>query len=448
MSMTRLGQATVAAGIAAFLVALATASWLAALVGAGLLAFAFGPREPTAPIAAERRLPQVIEAGKPFEMTIEATAPGGCSMRIHDLVPRLARVHEREETVARGRTVLRMRLEVEKPSALVFGGTRILIQEPWGMREDTRHLALPTVRYVRPEPAAVDAGRKLGKRARFTPRAKRGFEREAIVERLRDFEPGDRLRDIDWAHTSKLQKLIAREQARSSTLPIVLLIEATPSMRWTRRKSKLATSVDACFGLLGAATARAHPIGLIAWSERGIEARHPVSTSRRVLPGMLRQLYELPPEETIAQPPAPAEDDAPELAEADRAFLDRSAAFTPGATGPRTPLAAALDLLPQVARQPSLVVIIMDVEERPLLAPTIARNLRRRGHFPIVAGIATGAHHYARTEVDAEVLDRLVLWRRNRRLAESSCRTENVPFTLLAPSDGVGPVLGVIGFDT
>lgn len=430
MKRTRLGILLLALGWSCLPLTFVFRTYAPALLGVLLVGAALGVRPPAPSIRVSRELPERAVAGEPFDVRAEAQDASGAPLFLDEELPQGVRVLEREAHAARGRATLRLRVVADEPGALRWKGLRVRYQDAWGLLEDETRIGLVALTQVQSATDVLAAGQRAGERS-AERRVQRihGLDVETEIERLRDHQPGDRFRDIDWAHTSVLGRLVVRELRRESSPPLVILLHASRSMRRRRRRSKLSSATRAALALLAAAERKGIDVGLIAWSERGVEARLP--PGRRVATGALQQLAALPealPFEPSAQPAS--ETERPLLPE-ERAFLQAASAFVP--TAGATPTEAALGALARMMTRPAIVIAFLDLEETPRAATVVLARLRHHGHRAVFVAPASGAHHYARSEVDDAALAQLTQWQENRQEAANVTARQGAPFVVLYP---------------
>lgn len=436
MRRTRFGLLVLAVAWACFPVALVTGSLAPALLGAFLVALAVTARAPSAEIAVSRAVPARVTAGDEFEVVTRAEDAGGAPLFLEETIPPGVEVVSSRLTAERGRATLVTRARARDPGVVLWTAARARYQDAWGFLEDDVLVAARDAMQVLPERDALLKGARAGRRDSMGARSKgrKGLDSEPEIERLRDYQVGDRFRDIDWAHSTKLDRLIAREMRRDALLPVVVLLSAEPSMRLLRRASKFGTCARAALAVVAAAQASNLRAGLVAWSENGLEAQVRVTSARRAAVEAVGRLGGLPPPLPTSRfaPPRAAAVERP-LAAGERAFLATSRAFAAKSLGSAVPVESALAALAKVSPQPSLVVAFVDAEEHPAIVSTLARRMRAHGHRLLVVAPASGPHHYALEDADDRVVDELVQWRRNRDEASAAAARHGVPFVPLGP---------------
>lgn len=88
--------------------------------------------------------------------------------------------------------------------------------------------------------------------------------RTSELDTIRDYQPGDRLRDIHWKSMSKFQKLMTKTYEKRSPINIQLLLDSSPSMRRGLKDgtSKLDHSIFVALEMLKNFVLSGHDFGL------------------------------------------------------------------------------------------------------------------------------------------------------------------------------------------
>lgn len=153
-------------------------------------------------------------------------------------------------------------------------------RSPLGLAERWARASLPQI--VRVYPDIADAQRQALSliRARHSVIEKRravahGLGRD--FDGLRDFQPGDELRDVCWTATARRGKLVTRTYRPERSQAVWLVVDAGRLMRARDgRHSSLDRAVNAAFALAQVASAAGDRVGLLAYGRR---------TQQRVPPG-------------------------------------------------------------------------------------------------------------------------------------------------------------------
>jgi uncharacterized protein (DUF58 family) len=95
-----------------------------------------------------------------------------------------------------------------------------------------------------------------------------GVETSSEMEGIREYIPGDQLRDIEWKATSRLQKMMTKLYQKKQTVETIILMDCSRSMRRTRGKSsKLEHATVLALQLTKILQSLRHTVGLIAYDE-------------------------------------------------------------------------------------------------------------------------------------------------------------------------------------
>jgi len=98
-----------------------------------------------------------------------------------------------------------------------------------------------------------------------------GIETSYEMEGIREYIPGDQLRDIDWKATSRLQKHMTKLYQKKHTVETILLIDCSKTMRRTTgSNTKLEHATVLAIHLTKILQSLRHTIGLITYDENKI----------------------------------------------------------------------------------------------------------------------------------------------------------------------------------
>jgi uncharacterized protein (DUF58 family) len=88
---------------------------------------------------------------------------------------------------------------------------------------------------------------------------------------IREYIPGDRLKDIEWKATSKLSKLMTKIFENKTQIPSIILLDCSKSMRMaTVDQSKIDHGIQLSLQLAEIFQAWKYPIGLITYDEHEV----------------------------------------------------------------------------------------------------------------------------------------------------------------------------------
>jgi len=127
-----------------------------------------------------------------------------------------------------------------------------------------------TIFWVHSNPEEIKKAKRVSQREHIeivTP-SLTGLEIIYEMEGIREFQPGDKLKDIEWKATSRLQKIMTKLFEKKELLDTIVLIDCSYSMRRTTKdKSKIDHATNIAISLTKILQSIRHPIGLIAFDE-------------------------------------------------------------------------------------------------------------------------------------------------------------------------------------
>ena len=186
---------------------------------------------------------------------------------------------------------------------------------------------------------------------------------------LREYQPGDDLRHIDWNVTARTDIPHVREYVEDRELTAWLLLDRSPSMGFgpiERRKHVVLTEIAAIVAQL--LSRGGNRIGAVLFDEAVDEVVSPASGRNQVL-RILSRLMQTP----AKQPPLPGRDAKDKRAKNSRAKDNRGAKDDRRPTALAVPLRAALG----IARRRSLIVIVSDFITEPGWEKTLGQLAHR-----------------------------------------------------------------------
>ena len=165
--------------------------------------------------------------------------------------------------------------------SFVLPGPDLLLASPWGFWQHSRPLACPDTVRVLPNFRELHRYTLLADTSRLNRMgirklASRGEGQE--FQQLREYRPGDALRQIDWKATSRMQQLIARDYQEESDQHIVLVLDCSRRMRHVNAGLSLFDqALNSALLLAHVATRQGDSVGLLAFGEKAVW--HPESVA-------------------------------------------------------------------------------------------------------------------------------------------------------------------------
>lgn len=283
-------------------------------------------------------------------------------------------------------------------------------RDPYGLFEARVELRAPAQLRVNASLESVRRGRAYAQKRPFEPRREDPLGlifREFEFEGIRPFQIGDRLRDIDWKSTTRMQTLMSKVFAKEREGIVYCLVDASRTMRERSPgspQSMLDHAAELVLQVGEMAAQRNFQLGLVAFDETGILVDVPASRSRgqervlaqRVLglPAALESGRRLDRGEAGARP-LPAEEAFLQRARWLRGVTTHEAAVV--FTGARRRAAAAESARRLVALHPPgslFVFFFTDLATSPDDVVAAATLLRERQH-KVAVGILPDAHYLA-----------------------------------------------------
>lgn len=404
-----------------------------ALVGFALLSLSLAAQRSIsgASVTAHRDLPHTTHVGARVRSRLRVRTEPAVPVRVQDEPPAVARVVSVDAPAGLGESYADTVVELREPGSVAWTGAVATVADPWGLAARRVRLRAEARLEVSPEPAWISRGRQVGRRhtAETLTASRFALEPSVDIERVRPFLPGDRVRDVDWARTARLGVLHSRERQRVGPRPVLVVVDATSSMRWRRRTAKISTASRLAAAVVSAATAAGVRATVVSYDEHGVHGNL-VATGGSIPESLRRLAGTSSPVTVLDLPELPP--DVP-VSPAERDFLEALRPFVSGAAPSMPPLEAALAMVTRGNVGPALVVAILDVETNARAAQVAARRLAGSGHRVVVVAPATGAHHYARGEVDRTVLRSLVDARIRRERTRRALFAHGIPLLTLRP---------------
>lgn len=151
-----------------------------------------------------------------------------------------------------------------------FTSVSLEFSDPWGLYlSKTTQPQLSTV-MVHSDPKEIQKAKRVSNREHIelsTP-VLGGLETLYEMDGIRPYEPGDRLKDIDWKSTSRLQKHMTKLFQKQDMIETTILLDCSRSMRRTSGKSsKVEHATTLAIHLSKILQSLRHPVGLVAYDE-------------------------------------------------------------------------------------------------------------------------------------------------------------------------------------
>jgi uncharacterized protein (DUF58 family) len=265
-------------------------SWIAALLALAVvgatLADALVARRP---VELARSLPTILARGVPAALTLTASPVPG-RIRIRQAAPPDLVVDEQEGEAMISTTVIarrRGRHVLPAPAARVVGPLGLAA---WYRRpgEDQEVLVYPDLPAARRLATSVRRGR-----FRHEGRARGPLGLGTEFESIREYEPDDDIRQVNWRTTQRLGRPMSNQYRVDTDRDVVCLVDCGRLMAAPLRdRTRLDAAVDAAIAVAAVADVLADRCGAIAFDRR--VSRH-VAPRRAGEQAVVRALFDVEP---------------------------------------------------------------------------------------------------------------------------------------------------------
>lgn len=224
--------------------------------------------------AVERLLPKALALAVPTQCTLRLTNRHTSALQlwVFDLVPHSVEQVDLPQSIRlepQAWAELRYTLRASRRGTFRFAGSHYRLRSPWGLWWYQRTADITTEVNVYPNFRAVANYALLATDNRTSQfgikqRQRRGQGLE--FHQLREYRPGDSLRQIDWRATSRLLKVISREYREERDQQIVFLLDCGRRMYGDERElTFLDHSLDAMLLLAYVALRQGDAVGLLTF---------------------------------------------------------------------------------------------------------------------------------------------------------------------------------------
>lgn len=253
------------------------------------------------------------------------------------------------------------------------------------------------------------------------------------IHSLREFQPGDDMKHVEWKATARLDKLIVKDFLRELEGDIYIILDAGKEMRKSVKNSKI--DYAATLTLQLAYALRKYRVGLIVYDDFGVKYRVEASKSSEQIEKIVRSLKISPIYSDILGVKLP--EISFKLSEESRKFLRKILPIIKGRKSFATGLIEAVSSLPSSA----FLIFISDITAH--TGELIRVLLELRNKHKILLLTPNPILFYDESKLDRETL--IWLYRRYLEREEIIRKLNKVVPTLdLGPSDLLDVIRSVI----
>lgn len=459
LTMRRPARLMLAGSGALFLEAYLAGSALPAILGLALLLYLVHTRAAAQDgfaavrLAAERHVAEpIVHEMQPCTVVLDTSAtvvPARVRVAFDDVHP--PEVVPAQPAHLEGPGRLQYRAVPQARGEATLHAVRATLTEDRGLWSGTRLHATRTSLQVHPPRHALEVGRRLARRTTFDatmPHPLAQLVRDFEYETARPFQPGDRLRDVDWKRVAAGRGLLAKQWEREQEATVLLLVDASRTMR-ARPAASGETNLDHAASLAlqvaEVAAQKNFPVGVVLFDE--VHVLEEVAPTRdRVLPQRLsRALSEMPARITAARRLDAGLPADMEIPAGDLPFLAALARWRqPGSAGPREARGVAHAMrrvLTRGRRGRLLVVAFTDLEALPGATLQSLGRAAAEGH-QVVAAVLPETRGAADALAHARDLENAYRRRTSRMRARAALRAQGIATIDLAVDDTAATVFG------
>ncbi len=236
-----------------------------------------------------RDVPEVLSRGVPATLTVIARAPAGATVRVRQPAPPSLEIEPREGDGTLSATMIPRRRGKHVLPAVATRATGPLKLARWDHREgaDQELRVFPDLQTARRLALAVARGRFRDQGA--TARGPLGLGTE--FELIRDYEPDDDIRQVNWRATARLGRPMSNQYRLEQDRDLLLLIDAGRlSTAPLEGASILDAELDAAAALAFVADELGDRCGAVAFDH---EIRAALAPKRKGGQTIVRALYDL-----------------------------------------------------------------------------------------------------------------------------------------------------------
>lgn len=247
-------------------------AWNAALLLLVAVDFLRAPRRGA--LTARRLVEPVLSAGRANPVTVELElAPGARAAVRGTLRDWVAPGPDVDGNVQRfaltGHLALRWHVTPKTRGTLDFGDLHLRLDGPWGLC--ARQVVVPAAQAVRVYPDLIALTKDALFLAQATPiaakRAAKALADGREFDRLRDYQPGDSPRTVDWKASARRGKPMVRAYRAEQHQQVIVLLDCGRHMAGeVRGRRKLDWAVDAALRLAKVALDEGDLVGVQAFS--------------------------------------------------------------------------------------------------------------------------------------------------------------------------------------
>ena len=403
-------------------------------------------------------LDEMVFAGEPISVKVDVLNKTDVPVVgvVEDMLPpeaELAGGANRITTVLQPRTItsLNYSIRLVKRGTARLGKLKIHREDTLGLFSEEQAIGEQTAVSAHTRKASFDTARRIAGKEHFeyagVSRMPAAILREQEFQGIREYVPGDRVRDIFWKAYPKLGKLLTKTYVKEGSLQTMIFVDCGRSMRLMKGHgiAKVDHAVDLSMQLSNVLLSSLHPTGVAVFDEVSILQQTRPSLGRHQFETIVRVLKKAPASfegtdapESTTEPTEPTEP----LAKPGKAndngdsskFLSVVARL--GGTGKGIGLEGAMKkIVSQSKGQEQLFIVVSDLVSSRDAVLLGARLCKRSGNRMLVLHTCDDWYKGADEPVDVAEAEQLYSNMTRNRKMEAMLRGAGASYLRIGPAD-------------
>jgi len=356
------------------------------------------------------------------------------------------------------RSILRLSYSIipQKRGTTVIPGMRMSRTDSFGMLTEEQFVERPSAINVHTQKESLNRARRMAGKEHLefsgTGRNPAIVLRELEFDGIRDYVPGDRVRDVHWKLLPKFGRLMTKTYRKEGSIHTTVFVDCGRSMRLkSGRMAKIDHALDLSIQLSNVLISSYNPAGIAAFDEVRMIDRVPPSLGRRQFEKIVGSLRGVPgamkaPEETTtaaASERTQAANDDGQSSE----FLSRIDRFHTGSK--RRPMGIGLEggmkeIIARSKGQEQLFIIITDLISSRDAVLGGAKLCQDTGNRMLVINTYDEWYHQPSDDLSLSEAERLYEGLKGSLTIEGKLRGLGAGFIRIGPADAASGIVRTI----
>ncbi len=319
---------------------------------------------------------------------------------------------DKGELVIDNKINLKLKVTPKRRGYLKLGGAEVTLYDPMKFFKKKRTFSSDQEVIIQSSIETIRRARSFAKRSHeeeLIEDFKQFTSTSSELENIREYQPGDKLRDIHWKSLSKFQKHMTKVYERMTQLDCHILLDNSPSMRRYVQKGarKQEHSIYVALELLKKFQLAGHDIGLTAFDHKRVLLHHTPDHRKGTFNRLFNEMSRLPGPIGSRGYDVRRYDvsiSKEGLKKADESFAEKVGVFLSSSS--KSDLGGIIDTVRRVrksANKSSILILLTDLETRPNLTIKSIEKLRAMNHEVWV--VVLFSPWYDMIDIDEEKLE-------------------------------------------